>query len=313
MSRAAHEGRPNSRGSPTATEAAGAAPAIAAPPESAGGQPGRLVRDYRRAAGLTRRQLAGRAGVSVYTIWALESGHTAWPTWETLQALARGLAIEVMTILWDCGAVPVGWELDPVPAVVLGRLLRRLRQKAGLTLQEMAQRVRVSTGSLSRCETGAGRPSLPVLAAIAEQVGAEDGLVGLLRQAGALRGAAAPATLVLTVPVAYIVRDIVVRQPPLVPERLAALAGPKTRHMRLWRVRAGGNGSRHSALAVLRRAAGWTQEELAARVGIARPTLSKVEAGRKSCRPRTAYRLARAVGRPVQEIFVPLHPGGGAV
>lgn len=54
---------------------------------------GGLVRDRRQATGLTQRQLAGRAGVSLGTVRDLEQGRTRRPQPGSLAALARALGL----------------------------------------------------------------------------------------------------------------------------------------------------------------------------------------------------------------------------
>lgn len=54
---------------------------------------------------------------------------------------------------------------------------------------------------------------------------------------------------------------------------------------------------------MLRESAGLTQAELAARVGATRQTLIAVEAGRYAPSLELAFRLARAFGRPFEEVF----------
>jgi transcriptional regulator with XRE-family HTH domain len=60
-----------------------------------------VLRDLREERGLTLRELAGRAGVSVATVLRAEHGDTA-PYGRTLHKLARVLAVPVAT-LRHCG------------------------------------------------------------------------------------------------------------------------------------------------------------------------------------------------------------------
>jgi putative transcriptional regulator len=50
-------------------------------------------------------------------------------------------------------------------------------------------------------------------------------------------------------------------------------------------------------------AAGWTQAELAERVGVSRKTINTVENGVFIPSTVLALKLARALGRPVEELF----------
>jgi len=52
-----------------------------------------------------------------------------------------------------------------------------------------------------------------------------------------------------------------------------------------------------------REAAGWTQGELAERIGVSRKTVNTVENGVFIPSTVVALKLARALGRPVEELF----------
>lgn len=54
----------------------------------------------------------------------------------------------------------------------------------------------------------------------------------------------------------------------------------------------------------LRRASrGWSQRELARRAGVSVETIARAEAGRSRPRPVTAFRIASALGVPMDELF----------
>jgi DNA-binding XRE family transcriptional regulator len=53
-----------------------------------------------------------------------------------------------------------------------------------------------------------------------------------------------------------------------------------------------------------RRLAGLTQEELATRVGVRRETIIRLEAGRYNPSLKLAIGISRAVGAPIEEIFI---------
>jgi len=53
-----------------------------------------------------------------------------------------------------------------------------------------------------------------------------------------------------------------------------------------------------------RQLAGLTQEELAARVGVRRETITRLEAGRYNPSLKLAVDISRAVNAPIEEIFV---------
>jgi len=62
--------------------------------DAAGAWLGTLVREHRRAAGLTQRQLAGRSGLSVAAVRDLEQGRSRRPRAGSLAALAHALGLE---------------------------------------------------------------------------------------------------------------------------------------------------------------------------------------------------------------------------
>ena len=62
--------------------------------DAAGARLGALVREHRRAAGLTQRQLAQRSGLSVAAVRDLEQGRSRRPRRGSLDALARALGLD---------------------------------------------------------------------------------------------------------------------------------------------------------------------------------------------------------------------------
>ena len=62
--------------------------------DAAGARLGTLVRERRRAAGLTQRELAQRSGLSMAAVRDLEQGRSRRPRPGTLDALARALGLD---------------------------------------------------------------------------------------------------------------------------------------------------------------------------------------------------------------------------
>ena len=58
-----------------------------------------------------------------------------------------------------------------------------------------------------------------------------------------------------------------------------------------------------SILRTLREDRGWSQGKLAEEVGVSRQTINAIESGRFDPSLPLALRLARLLGRPVEEIF----------
>ncbi|QGP92210.1 helix-turn-helix protein [Neomoorella glycerini] len=63
-----------------------------------------------------------------------------------------------------------------------------------------------------------------------------------------------------------------------------------------------------TALRRVRLQAGLTQSELARRVGLTRASYTNIEKGRKNPSVGTALRIARALNRPVEELFADESP-----
>jgi DNA-binding SARP family transcriptional activator/predicted negative regulator of RcsB-dependent stress response/DNA-binding XRE family transcriptional regulator len=79
------------------------------PPAGAGEDPGRLgalIEERRRAAGLTQRALAERAGVSVGAIRDLEQGRTSWPRPGATRRLAEALGLDQQHLTRLAGPPP---------------------------------------------------------------------------------------------------------------------------------------------------------------------------------------------------------------
>jgi putative transcriptional regulator len=62
-------------------------------------------------------------------------------------------------------------------------------------------------------------------------------------------------------------------------------------------------------LRVLRAERGWTQEELAERLGVSRQTVHAIEAGKYDPSLPLAFKVARLFGRAIEDVF---HPDGDA-
>ncbi len=60
---------------------------------------------------------------------------------------------------------------------------------------------------------------------------------------------------------------------------------------------------RKNRLKVLRAERDWSQADLAKRLGVSRQTVNAIEAGREDPRLQLAFRIARAFGKLVEEVF----------
>lgn len=70
----------------------------------------------------------------------------------------------------------------------------------------------------------------------------------------------------------------------------------KSRAVRLLEKAAGGPLTLHGLLAAIREGEGWSQTDMAERLGISRANLCDIEKGRKSVAPARAAEFARALG-----------------
>lgn len=59
-----------------------------------------------------------------------------------------------------------------------------------------------------------------------------------------------------------------------------------------------------NAIASLRSERGWTQAEVAQRIGVSRQTINAIETGKFDPSLPVAFRLARLFGRRIDEIFL---------
>ncbi len=62
-------------------------------------------------------------------------------------------------------------------------------------------------------------------------------------------------------------------------------------------------------LRVLRAERGWSQAELAARLGVSRQTVNAIEAGRYDPSLPLAFRIAATFGTTIEAVFEPDAPG----
>jgi DNA-binding transcriptional regulator YiaG len=102
--------------------------------------------------------VAARVGVSRAALRAWERG-TNRPSWPHARALARVLAVAPMEV-FDAAGLPAPAHLDPARWTVgeLPQILRELRRWRGLTQDQLAATVGVSTATIGAWESGRQRP-----------------------------------------------------------------------------------------------------------------------------------------------------------
>lgn len=93
----------------------------------------RLIREARRSAGLSQRELAFRAGMPQSTVGRIEAGHLG-PRWPTLEALLRA----------------AGMTVELAPAAGTGVDRSQIRELLRLTPLERAQLAVADAAGLAR-------------------------------------------------------------------------------------------------------------------------------------------------------------------
>jgi DNA-binding SARP family transcriptional activator/DNA-binding XRE family transcriptional regulator len=102
-------------------------------------QVGALIRDTRIAAGLTQRQLADAAGVSLGALRDLEQGRTSFPRWSVVQGLAGVLGLDEVRLAGLRRAASTGIRFEALGPLTVWRdggaiALGSARQRAVLGL-----------------------------------------------------------------------------------------------------------------------------------------------------------------------------------
>ena len=125
----------------------------------------------RRRAGLTQRDVAIALDVTPSMVHRWERG-AATPSTPRLAGLAALLGVSIDALLGqpgrDAGAVPPGASRHPTGQP---RTLRQLREEAGLTQWQLAVRLGVTEGAISRWESGNRVPDPRYLPGLAQQLG----------------------------------------------------------------------------------------------------------------------------------------------
>lgn len=116
----------------------------------------KLIRDLRQRRNLTLQELAQRAGLSVSYLSEVERGKKQ-PSLETIEKLSTALNISKEGLI----------SQDTKNPVSLGDKVALLRQKLGLSLSDLAEKVGISSSYLCQIENNSALPSLSTLKNIA--------------------------------------------------------------------------------------------------------------------------------------------------
>lgn len=109
------------------------------------------IRRLRKAHDLTQGQLGAIAGVSAEAVSQWECGR-AMPRWEPLESMSKFFGVPKSVILG---------EIPPENTIADG--IRRLRKKAGLTVDQVGESIGRSGKTVSAWETGRSAPSASLL------------------------------------------------------------------------------------------------------------------------------------------------------
>ena len=124
---------------------------------------GNLIRVYRKSNKMTIKELAEKSGVSEISIRSYENNKRN-PKYENLEKIAYVLGIPVSEIL----GYKLQGQCDNLRALSLGERIRTIRKNKKITLKELADKINVSTPTVSRYESNKREPNYETLLLIAE-------------------------------------------------------------------------------------------------------------------------------------------------
>ena len=124
---------------------------------------GNLIRVYRKSNKMTIKELAAKSGVSEISIRSYENNKRN-PKYENLEKIAYVLGIPVSEIL----GYKLQGQCDNLRALSLGERIRTIRKNKKITLKELADKINVSTPTVSRYESNKREPNYETLLLIAE-------------------------------------------------------------------------------------------------------------------------------------------------
>lgn len=116
---------------------------------------GEKIRKTRIEKGLTQKQLADRMGVTQSHVWQYENGLVK-PSDKQIKKFADALGISVNELL---SAEESNKTENKSKTMTVGERIREIRQKAGLTQKQLADRMSVTPSHIGQYERGVVHPS----------------------------------------------------------------------------------------------------------------------------------------------------------
>ena len=117
-----------------------------------------LIRQYRRASGMTQRELSAKAKISYSMVAKLESGEQSNPSLETLKKIATALDCDVSDLLSD-------------EKLTVGENLRIERRKAGLTQKALSDLSGIPVITIQGYESGKFTPKYSAIQKLCAAMG----------------------------------------------------------------------------------------------------------------------------------------------
>lgn len=117
---------------------------------------GDTLKQKRKIAKLTQKELADKSGISISYIQQLEYGMKENPGIEVLRSIANALNVSINDLLYDD---------DPIE---IGRNIRKERKLKGLTMKELGHELGISEQAISQYERNIRTPNTKTLLKIAK-------------------------------------------------------------------------------------------------------------------------------------------------
>lgn len=127
---------------------------------------GELIKDARRKANLTQKELGEKLGISFQSIAQWENGIRN-PKYESLQRIAFALNIPVDSLM----GAHCQRSADQMTVMVLGQRIAEARKQVNLTQEQLAAKCGLATITVRQYESGKRQPRLEQLETIASALG----------------------------------------------------------------------------------------------------------------------------------------------
>ena len=129
---------------------------------------GNRIRYFRLKKGLTQNKLAKISGVSRSYLVKIERENPSFLNPKYLQKIAKALRISPIKLISNNGSSKKHLIDYLIPPTTLGKKIKNLRIKEGLTFKEFTKRLKVSKDTTWRIEKGISIPDKKILERIAD-------------------------------------------------------------------------------------------------------------------------------------------------